>query len=203
MICGWSAATALLLLLELVSTLSSLMAGKREAGDTLEAGVPSSAQSRKPSVICRWSVTTALLLLLELVSTLSSLMAGKREAGDTLEAGVPSSAQSRKPSVICRWSVATAVLLLLDLLSRPSSLRAEKGEAGDTLAYSELLVHYSSLKAKTSRREKPATRLVHLADTEAIRDLRVECCNRAASAARAGVYAVLADGGEERSRRYA
>ena len=84
MICGWSAATALLLLLELVSTLSSLMAGKREAGDTLEAGVPSSAQSRKPSVICRWSVATAVLLLLDLLSRPSSLRAERGETGDAL-----------------------------------------------------------------------------------------------------------------------
>ena len=83
-ICGWSAATALLMLPDLWSTLSSLTVGKREAGDTLEAGVPSSAQSRKPSVICRWSVTNTLLLLLDLLSRSSSLRAEKGETGDTL-----------------------------------------------------------------------------------------------------------------------
>ena len=87
MICKWSAATALLLLLDLVSTLSSLKAEKRENGDTLEAGISSSAQSRKPSVICRWSVATAVLLLLDLLSRLSALKAEKGEAGDTLGAG--------------------------------------------------------------------------------------------------------------------
>ena len=62
-----------------------------------------------------------------------------------------------------------------------SSLKVEKGEAGDTLRAGDVLLKLSSLKAETRRRKNLSRRYVPLADTKAIRDLQMECCDRPAS----------------------
>ena len=91
---------------------------------------------------------------------------------------------------------------MLDLVFKMSSLKAKKGEPGDPPAAGDLQFNHSSLKGETRKRKKPSIRLVLLADTEAISDLQMECCNLAASGAWTGVQSFLAIDERGGNRRY-